>query len=533
MKKLIILPLILICLFSSAQSLQINWQNCYGGSQFEECYDIIENQNGYLIVGSSESNDGDVSINYGGTDCWLIKTSNAGELGWVKSYGGSEGDGIFRIFPADEDNFYLLCCTYSSDGDISYDPYPLSTDFWIIKVDNLGNIIWDKILGGNMLDQMWTGTSTNDGGVVALGWTGSTDGDITINYGAYDMWMVKLNNQGEKEWDFSLGASWFDYGMAIIQTIDGGYLVGGQSMLDEGGNLNCIPHSNKYEAVLVKLDSARNIEWQRCYGGTEDDGIWSINELSDGYIFAGFASSNDGDISGWHGGGDIWIVRIDFNGNIIWQKCLGGSNYEFTDNIIPENDGSFTIIGATQSIDGDVIGNHTLSQYYHDIWVVRLSSEGDLLWQQCIGGGGNEQVQFGTLKKDYNKYIIAGQTDWGPSYDVECTPYNGSYADEYWILEVTDTTTGIQLNATNNSGLNIYPIPGKDYIMFEFSDLLAPFNFQPTSILITNSFGQSVAQMPISGDKTAWDCRNISPGIYFYQFQTTEKTYTGKFLIIK
>ncbi|NOX45348.1 MAG: hypothetical protein GXO89_00035, partial [Chlorobi bacterium] len=187
------------------QNLQIEWQQCYGGSENEAVSDILIHDDYYYILGSTESENGDIGFLHGGQDGWLIKANSAGEIIWEKTYGGSNGDHLLRILPSPDNCFYLLGSSYSSDGDITNDPYPSSTDYWIIKINTSGNILWDRILGGNMLDQMWTGTSTNDGGVVAFGWSNSNDGDISSPYGSNDMWMVKLNSEGDKEWDFSIG----------------------------------------------------------------------------------------------------------------------------------------------------------------------------------------------------------------------------------------------------------------------------------------------------------------------------------------
>jgi len=116
----------------------------------------------------------------------VSKTDVTSNMIWEKSYGGSNGEHLLRILPSSDSNYYLLGSSYSSNGDISIDPYPESTDYWIVKIDSSGNILWDRIIGGNMLDQMWTGTSTFDGGVLAYGWTGSEDGDVSVYYGAYD-----------------------------------------------------------------------------------------------------------------------------------------------------------------------------------------------------------------------------------------------------------------------------------------------------------------------------------------------------------
>ena len=539
MKKLLFIVLLFFPqIFTIAQNLEINWQQCFGGSEIDIARDLIEKNNDYLIVGVTKSNNGDVTFNHGVDDVWLIKTDNIGTLIWEKSYGGSNSDGGHRVFKADNNSYYILAGSLSSDGDISNDPYPNTLDYWIVKIDSVGEIIWEKNLGGNGHDQIWTGTKTSDGGILAYGWTSSDDGDVSVYYGLFDMWMIKLNSEGEKEWDFSIGTSGMDVGQAIIQTNDGGYLVGGSSRIKEGGNLNCVPHSYKAEAILVKLDSARNIEWQHCYGGSEDEGITGLLEIDNGYVFVAYTASNDGDVSGHHGitgeTGDIWIVKIDFYGNIIWQKCLGGSRFEDGSKILRTEDSGYLIIGGTQSHDGDVVGNHTLSEHDHDIWIVKLSNDGELLWQQCIGGLGDERLEFGVYKKNDNNYVIAGQTDYGPSFDVECTPHAGvmNYPD-FWVFEIQDTTTNIINNITKEKVINVYPNPAKDYVSFEIPPSIHP-NGGKNIILINDVFGQVVARLPIKNEKTVWDGGDVSSGTYFYWLQSGLNTIErGKVLIIK
>ena len=573
MKKFVLLISLIVLLseFTSGQNMEIEWQQCYGGSENDAAADILISGNYYYILGSTLSDDGDISYLHGGQDGWLIKAYHTGEIIWEKSYGGSNGDHLLRILPAPENTFYLLGSSFSSDGDISNDPYPNSTDFWILKVDSVGNILWDKILGGNILDQLWTGITTDDGGVVAFGWTGSTDGDITTSYGGYDMWMVKINNEGEKEWDFSIGTDGLDFGQAIIQTSEGGFLVGGTSYIGEGGNLTCEPFNYNTEAILVKLDADRNIEWQQCYGGSEHDGATALAEVSDGYVFGGYASSNDGDISGWHGEGDIWIVKVDYFGNIIWQKCLGGSRFEGNAKLTITDDEDIIVSGCTQSIDGDVTGNHTISEYEHDIWIVKLSSEGELIWEQCFGGIWDEQVSFGFIKKDDSNFVIAGQTDYGPSFDVQCTPHGGLYDKDYWVFEIKDTSTNIISTQTTDNATKVYPNPARDYVIFELNPSViskstvipntgagtsagvrnpperattvkqGDSSFQPAgqtqgfgmTVVVVNIFGQTITKLPVKAEKTVWDTRDVQNGIYFYSVELEGNLINGKIVIQK
>jgi hypothetical protein len=197
MRNIIILIIAIFLHFNSlGQNMEITWQQCYGGSDQEIARDIIEIPGGYFIIGSTQSDDGDISFNYnaGFNDGWIIKTDTLGNIIWEKTYGGTSGDGFRRIFPDNLGNYILVGGSGSSDGDISNDPYLDSEDFWIVKIDIDGNIIWDKIVGGSDGgEHIWNASPTLDGGVVAVGWTYSTDGDVSVSYGGADTWAVKIS----------------------------------------------------------------------------------------------------------------------------------------------------------------------------------------------------------------------------------------------------------------------------------------------------------------------------------------------------
>jgi len=537
MKKIIVLLVMLFpYIMLHSQDYQLTWQQCFGGSMLDGAYDIIALENGYLIVGGTGSNDGDVSFSYGNGDGWLIRTDSFGNLLWEKTYGGSDSEAFSRIIPSPGNNFYLLGISWSSDGDISNDPYPDSPDYWIVKINSSGNIIWDKILGGTAGEVLWNGAATIDGGVVVTGETSSNDGNVSTSYGGRDTWFVKLNFEGELEWDYTIGTDFFDIGQAIIQTSDGGYLAASNSILLEGGsgNITCIPHTYGWvEGVLAKLDSNLNIQWQRCYGGSNHDGIFGIIEIEDGYVFTGSTSSYDGDVSGWHGESDAWIVKIDFEGNILWQNPLGGSRSESGSNILQTTDGDLLSIVSTYSNNGDVSGNHSMSEYDADIWLARLNNEGELLSQQCFGGAGNELIEFGVVKKSDHNFVIAGYTDFGPSYDVGCTPHGGNWIDEdYWVFEIdTVDTTGAIANYYENEVVKVFPNPAKDYVVFNLTPPYPPQGGTCPVIKVINIFGQEVTKLEVKSEKTVWDCRDIEQGIYIYKIEIKGLTVAGKIVI--
>jgi len=531
MKKLLYFLYLTIALNYTiiAQPFQFNWQNCFGGPLYDLANDITYTEDGYVIIGY---------YSVGGAieqdDLWLIKTNFNGNMVWEKKLGGSDGDQGIRIFNAENGNVFIVAGSFSSDGDISNDPYFESEDFWIVKTDNMGNILWERIVGGNWLDRIISGTTTSDGGIVALGFTGSNDGDISSYFGAYDMWMVKLNSQGDKVWDFSIGTTGFDYGEAIVETSDKGFLVGGTSRIDQGGNIDCEPFSWWAEAILFKLDSNATVEWQQCYGGSGDEGVKELIETEDGYIMACFASSADGDLTGsnYHVGfdhlgyetRDIWIVKLDFSGNIIWQKCFGGTDEDYPNRIFQTEDGGYMVFGTTLSNDGDVVGNHSVQNVDHDVWVFKIDQYGELLWQQCIGGGADERIRSGIIKLNETDYVVAANLEFGPDGDITCEhPFNHGI----WFFELTDTTVGISENPLVENALKVYPNPANEYVVFESKTIKSGL------ISISDIYGRTVAQIPVTGEKTVWDARGIQPGVYLYHLNNSKYIASGKLMIRK
>jgi hypothetical protein len=536
-----IISLITLMIFSpclaTCQIFSPQWQKCFGGSSDDLPYDMLIHINKYLIVGGTESDDGDISIHYGGEDGWVIMTDSVGNNIWERTYGGSLGDGFVGVHEADGGNFYLTGGTWSSDGTIGIDPYPDSEEYWIIKIDSIGNILWEKLIGGSGLDLMWESVNTSDGGIVVVGWTSSEDGDVSQYFGGYDTWVVKLNGAGEIEWDKTIGTiNGFEFGQAIIQTSDGGYLVGISANPSGEGNVTCVPHSYNAEGILVKLDQNGNEVWQQCYGGSNHDGITLLFEQQDGYIFSGYTSSVDGDLTGagYHGEDDVWMAKIDFDGNSIWHKCFGGSRGETIEQIFQSDNGNCKGFGITSSHDGDVIGNHSNGIYWYDIWVIDFNPLGEIERQQCFGGAVNETLEHrGVAKKSENNFIIAGTASWSPSFDVNCDCYNNVYPD-FWVFEILDTTVNINEHV-KSSEFELYPNPASEFIHIKFMENGLNL-FSDGIIELYNIYGEKVDEIKMVKIVDCYDY-NISEliqGLYFIVIKDKQQTiFKGKFLIAR
>lgn len=262
----------------------IEWQKSYGGSGADMAYDIqLTSDGGYIVAGSSDSNNGDVTGNHGDIDYWIVKLSSSGVILWQKSLGGS-GDENARSIQITPDGGYIVAGSSDSDdgdvtgnhGDYRYD------DYWIVKLTTNGVIEWQKSLGGTNHDIAQNIKSTSDGGYIVVGYSYSYNGDATYNYGSSDYWVVKLNNSGAVQWQKSFGGSNSDYAYCVSTTLDGGYIVGGEtsSAMDglNGGS----------DSWILKLSSSGAVQWRKNLGELYNDWIKDIHQLSDGsYILAG------------------------------------------------------------------------------------------------------------------------------------------------------------------------------------------------------------------------------------------------------
>lgn len=527
MKKLTFLFALLFPLLGLTQNLKIDWQSCFGGPSNDIASDIIITEGGYLIAGRN-------SLYETHGDIMVTKIDTEGNLIWERSYGGSRSDGVARILPTQDGNFFLFGSSSSSDGDISYDPYlGENLDFWIVKIDPDGNIIWDKIYGGNALDQSWKATLASDGGLVVFGWTSSNDGDISDFFGVYDSWLLKLNSEGEKVWDFTMGTASFDYSAAILETSDRGFLATSCSEEYEGGNIQCDAMNENSDISVFKLDSLSNFEWQQCYGASFHETMMDMVETDDGYVLACNTRVGDGDAtgSGYHPGisgsapsSDIWLIKIDFTGNILWQKCYGGSADEVPARIFKSEDGGFLVFGNAGSFDGDVVGNHSSGPGYSDIWVFKINHTGALIWQQCFGGNGYETIESGVVKLSDSHFVVASTMYGLGTGQITCQP---SIANEQvWVISVSDSTVGINNQPYQKELIKVYPSPASEYVIFK-SD-----HFKTGLITVSDIYGKSIAKFNMSG-KTVWNITILKSGVYLYSVIDGSTIAKGKFVICK
>ncbi len=352
------------------------WDKTFGGSNTEQLSSIIPTSDGgYILGGRSLSNiSGDKSENSKGDyDYWIVKINSSGQKVWDKTYGGSKTDILNSITQTSDGGFALLG---HSNSNISGDKSENSkgeTDYWIVKINSSGQKEWDKTFGGILFDLFPVINSTSDGGYILAGFSESNmSGDKTENSrGSFDYWIVKINSLGQKEWDKTFGGSNGEILNSITQSLDGGYVLAGYSNSNVSGDkLENSRGGNDY--WIVKINSSGQKEWDKTYGGGYSDYLTSITSTTDNtYVLAGYTNSNiSGEKTEDSNGNDFWIIKINATGQKLWDKTLGGSGRDELKFILSTQDKSFLLGGSSDSnISGDKTEN---SKGSYDYWIVKV-----------------------------------------------------------------------------------------------------------------------------------------------------------------
>jgi len=349
------------------------WQNSHGGSGGDGGDDILfDSLKQIIVVGTTYSNNGDVNGNHGGADAWLLQIDTDGTLINQKCFGGSDNDFALSIQPISDGGFIICGITYSSDNGLSEQHG--RGDGWLLKLDSSFNVVWQHCYGGRQYDALKKVIYTSDGNYLCTGFTYSTDGDVSDHRGDTtkgDAWIIKVDTSGTLLWQKSFGGSLQDFADVTIETHDHNYLFAGttsSSDSDVTGN-----HSSGWysDAWLVKFDSA-SIIWQKCLGGNSSENGVSLYESAGGDItfFGCAASVNNGDVTGGYGSNDYWLVHLDSNRVIQWNKCFGGSQTDQAFEFLPLRDNVFLLAGWSNSMNGDV----TVPIGMEDYWLLKVES---------------------------------------------------------------------------------------------------------------------------------------------------------------
>ena len=425
-----------------AQAPDLQWSKTFGGSSFDNAWRIIKSGDGnFYIGGYIESVDGDIEENNGVIDYWIIKNDEGGDLLWVKNFGGTSVDILTTILATNDSGFIAGGYTYSNDGDVSGNHG--STDYWVIKVDAEGNLQWQRTYGGSSTDILRSINITSDEGYILTGDARSDDGDISEHHGTTDesdYWIVKIDSEGEIEWEHSYGGTDDDEPKSMLVLSNGDLVVSGWSKSnDDDISFN---HGDR-DVWVLKLDAYGNILWEKSYGSNGDDYCYSsVCTNANNLIFSGSTDSNNGDVTGYHGGFyDVWVFMTDSVGNLEWSKTYGGNDEEQSFDIVRTVDSNFIFTGYSFSSDDDVLINYGED----DAWVVKIDSLGNLIWQLSLGGTDRDQL-YSIIEADEDTYMLAGAT---LSTDGDITINQGE--TDFWVVRIGPPCTPLLFYADADS----------------------------------------------------------------------------------
>ena len=339
-----------------------NGQKTFGGGI---AYSIQQTTDGgYIVAGYT------YSFGAGGWDVYVLKLNSDGSLAWQKTFGGSDYD-VAHSIQQTTDGGYIVAGYTSSFGAGSRDVY-------ILKLNSDGSLAWQKTFGGSNYDVAHSIQQTTDGGYIVAGYTDS------FGAGYNDVYVLKLNSDGSLAWQKTYGGSNYDEAYSIQQTTDGGYIVAGRTNSFGSGG---------YDAYILKLNSDGSLAWQKTFGGSSYDVAHSIQQTTDdGYIVAGYTSV----------GSDVYILKLNSDGSLAWQKTFGGSNNDEAYFIQQTADDGYIVAGYTWTFVGST-----------DVYVLKLNSDGSLAWQKTYGGSDydtDSDVAYSIQQTTDGGYIVAGCT---------------------------------------------------------------------------------------------------------------------------
>lgn len=422
---------------SFAQNLAIHWQKSLGGKNNEYAYATTPTADGgYVIVGSTNNNkDGDVPASkaysgVGGSDIWVVKLNNWGEIEWSKTFGGTQADIATDVLETKDKGILLVATTSSTDGEATgngsrgglillklktdgsiewrkviasgYSIGEISfaradanskpsikptadggyilgatinpvntTDFWLSKLNATGDIQWTRTYGSASNDSMNEVIACADGGFLMVGGTEASNLEISgAGKGFIDFCIMKTDATGRLLWQRALGGTNLDIAYSAIETTDNAYIIVGETNSTNG---DMTPNLGQKDGVLAKYSAVEGrLLWKVLTGGDDIDGLYTIKKASTGKLFAmGMSSSVIGKVKPSGPVGDIWVVNIENSGVISSHAMFGGADTDIARGAFPIADGGFVIAGNSDSVDGDVTENKGGT----DFWALKIGNQ--------------------------------------------------------------------------------------------------------------------------------------------------------------
>lgn len=445
----------------------LDWKTVLGGTGNEEARSVQQTiDGGYIVAGYTTSNDGDIkgtnNSTDGSADFWVVKLESTGAFGWQRCLGGSAEDRAKSIRQNTDGSYIVAGSTASNDGNVSgnHTSDGFTTDYWVVKIDNGGNLLWQKTFGGTADDEANCVIPTSDNGYFVVGNASSTDGDAVGNHGGTDALVLRLDKDGVAlaGWKKLYGGSGNDRANFVRPLSDGSYIVAGDAASTNGDLLGAgYEGGSGGDCWIFKLTSTGTIgNLNKLYGGTSNETAYGIEATTKGYIVAAYTNSSNGDVVGSTTGGAMWALKLLADGAIEWQKPMGGSSQEQGYSVQAAADGGYLIVGESNSSTVTGAVNRV-----KDAWLVKLASDGDspalpltLLSFKAAKQNNKVQLTWLTANEQNTSYFVVERSNDGQLFTaLKQVSAIGNSTSEY-----TYTTT------------DEIPLSGKSYYRLKSAD---------------------------------------------------------------
>jgi hypothetical protein len=517
-----------------AQAPAIEWEKSYGGGGIDRAKCIRQTpDHGFIIAGDSRSDNDEVTGHHGvytQADAWIVKIDSVGNLQWEHSYGGSEWDDAVSIRVTSDGGYIFTGKSYSKDGDVTgHHGTTQLSDVWVVKLDAEGNIVWERSYGGSSADIGYDILQTQDQGYIVAASTFSSDGDVTGNHGGYDYWIIKLNPAGDIQWKQCYGGSSNEEPCSILQLNGGDYFVAGYSISNNGEVTGHHGPTSNSDVWIIKINKNGKLVGEASLPNFEDQTPWSACLSNEGgYMIAGIGGGFPTHGIVTYGWGDFMLMKVSRRGKLDTACAMGGSGNDGALSIAQTHDGGYILAGQTLSYDYDVTGYHGGGDY----WVVKVDSLLKLQWEEALGGTFGD-VAYSVQQAVDGGYIVAGESD---SYSEQVSGNHGS--SDYWIVKLAPD----KIHGVATSGEETVKRENKDH-QIVLSVLSNPainhveINYSSSSngiLELDDLAGRKLSEQRIlSGNgNTSMNVANIPGGTYLLKLITSTNQSTSKIQII-
>jgi len=546
MKKLYLL-LFVFPLFTYSQ--EILWEKSYGGTHADYLFDAQPTADyGFILAGSSLSNKtgNKTDDNQGDLDYWVWKMTEKGDLDWQKSFGGSGFDLLQSIKNTRDGGFILAGTSSSSTSFQKKEDCKGITDFWIVKLDASGGEQWQRTIGGSGQDELLCAFQTKDGGYILGGSSSSNPPVISIkpdaksitttkadlfnksekSRGNMDYWIVKLDKQGDIEWQKTYGGQYADVLRSMEQTTDNGYILAGYSNSPISGD-KTVNNKGIGDFWIIKINDTGKIQWQNTYGAEGDDQPYVIHQTIDGGYIVGGNSNSKNALTTMGGivsnGTDYWVLKLDPDGEVLWSKTYDFGKVDIMTSLVENKDQTYLIGGYAQSENKrpreGIVGKamnmvNKEKDGINDYMALKIDEKGEELWNRTVGSAGEDILRKLVETRD-GGYLMAGTSNSSASKDK-----NGSIGgNDFWVVKLKDKEKIEKVK----SSIEAIPNPATT-----FTNVIIGYDFKEGTATLVDMTGRILQEFAITSRTVPVNLSRYSEGIYIIKIQTDVKTESVK-----